>query len=145
LEDAVAPDRKEEARHESMLYAVSAALVLLSIQFFARRDDLLWGRLLTCGRLLIGLLVVPATPGATLALSAACRDAGQDGIRRPAGGLATRRRMPSCPTFGKRLHFHVAHPTQIAIINQVFAPRADEIEYAEKVARSGQTRGWDAN
>ena len=46
---------------------------------------------------------------------------GQDGILRPignrptaasirpAGGLATRRRMPSCPTFGGRFYFHVAH------------------------------------
>ena len=47
--------------------------VLLSIPFVARRDDLLWGRLVTCGRLPIGLPAARKMPARNVAPFAACR------------------------------------------------------------------------
>jgi hypothetical protein len=47
-------------------------------------DDFMWGRLLTCGRLVIGLLAVLATPRATPVPFAACCDVGQVGRGDPA-------------------------------------------------------------
>ena len=73
-----------------------AWIVLLSITFFARRDEL-WGRFLTCGGLLIRLphLYAPATALENRHHSLRlCRYAGQDGILR-----ATQRvPLPTCPT-----------------------------------------------
>jgi hypothetical protein len=67
------------------------ALVLLSIAFFARRM-ILWGRLATCGRLLIGLLQRRDNAGGRPSRFAACGYAGQVGnlrpiVNRPAGDL----------------------------------------------------------
>src|ERR1019366_3612204 len=55
---------------------------------YARQGALLWGSLVSCGRLAIGQLA----------------------FARDSGGCQPPRRLPACPTSRQRLHFHVAHP-----------------------------------
>jgi hypothetical protein len=85
-----------------------------------RRFWALWGRLVACGRLSIGQMpLTSSTPRLRLAamrgrLPACGRlSLGLAGcVQPPAGGLPTRRRMPSCPTC-EQFHFQVAHPWRI--------------------------------
>src|SRR5580704_13414319 len=88
--------------------------VLLSLPFFARRDDFV-GQVGNLRRIVNPPAGSEQNAGESPEKFAACRYAGQDGILRPignrptaapirqAGGLPTRRRLAACPTSGQRL------------------------------------------